>query len=185
MAIILIAMSASTMNNSEIIVSPSSVNVPTSSNDVPSASVDPTTVFDESHAQHLLDQTMMSATKDAKTWKRTSDFILLYIKGSKGDLRWSPEKVILTEGKAFDEGGVLYFGLEDSTGESFYAGPVVCWYQEKPGDPIIYEPSFIATTGGDFTEWKETPYKYGVEAYADPPEEILKIFSDNNVQLIH
>jgi len=185
--VVMLAVSASTfMNNSNNVVPPSeSNNVPeTSSNDMPSASTKDPTVFDKSYAQYLLDQSMASATKDAKAWEMTSEFILLYIKGNKNDLTWSPEKVTLIEGKNSNYGS-LYFGLDDSTGKSFYAGPVVRWCQEKPGDPITYEVPFIATTGGDFTEWREIPYKYGIETYTNPPPEILKIFSDNNAKLIY
>ena len=142
------------------------------------------TVFDEIHAKELLDQIWTGTLKSEYAWNQVLKAITIDIKGyeyKKEGLVWTPERVVIEENN-----GILFHGLKSTAGENtFYAGPVVRWWQEKPGSEVFYEATFLVTTGGSYHEWREKAYRYGVEVYADPPPEVIKVLSDNNVKLIY
>jgi len=156
------------------------INVPNTSekNPSPVSPKDPT-VFDRDYAQYLIDETMLIATV-ANNFEPVSESIAKEIKGEK-ELVWSPEKVTLSNDKGSDKNSV-HFGLDGKTND-FYAGPVVIWTQIEPEAPVVYDVAIHIVTGGYFFPWGETPYKYGVVTSTDPPEEVLRVFSDNGVIL--
>jgi len=153
------------------------------SNAFTNAPKDPT-VVDKIYMQSLLNQMMEAAVNDEEIWNDISRLIYMEARNCKKEgLIWDPEKISLVEGKGTTP-GMLYFGIDAPSGNYFYAGPLIRWWQEKAGGEVFYEPFFYVDTAGSFESWKKTPYTYGIETFADPPKEVIEVLESNGVKLI-
>ena len=155
------------------------------SNAFTNAPKDPT-VFDENHAQYLLDEVMKAYTNDEKAWKKTSELMYLHTRNcEKEGVLWNPEELRVGEFKN-SPSKVAYFGFaEDAPKNSFYAGPVVIWWREKPGGEIFYAPLFVSTDAS-YSPWRDNiPYECGLKTCSNPPREVVEVLNSKNIKLIY
>jgi len=139
----------------------------------------------KAHTQMLLDSMMSQMVANDKAWEDASLLIRNHVRNHKEEgVLWNPEGIKFSTDEI--EPNLLFHGFEKNIPEnSFYAGPVVFWWREEPEGEIFYETYFSVYETGITSSWREKPYEYGIETYADPPSEVIKVLSDNNVKLIY
>lgn len=133
----------------------------------------------------LMDIMMADVARDDEKLEQLSNLVYLHARNNKNEVLWNPEGLQITalyESKPNE----LYHGFVNSPENSIYVGPIIFWWRENEGDKILYEASFSVVHEGVMSSWRNSkPYEYGILTYPDPPPEIIKVLSDNNIKLIY
>jgi len=140
--------------------------------------------IDEVYVNKLLDQIVALTVDNSEDWGRIEHFISVETNPNNGAV-WNPEGIQIYVVDTSTPNWLFVKFKEDVPKNSFYSGPVLLWWREEPGGEVFYEGRFISLVIGASEPLREKPYEYGIETYADPPPEVIKVLSDNNVKLIY
>ena len=148
-------------------------NIPSSV--LPGSSVSP----GESYAKELLEKnTKVLFGEDYLT--ENTNLVRLHAKNHNNELLWSTNFEVIPN----DRGGMNFKFKDGTPKNAFYGGPVIMWYKTGPNTEIEYSGvKLVRGPGGSIPITDVIPTEWGLVYCENPPSQILKIMSDNDITL--